>query len=704
MKTPSRVLAESPRRRLLCIVMASACVYGSAAPVQAQPQDDAPASLETMTVEAAAVPDSAAGPDSSIVARRTLTGSKTDTDVLDLSNSVSTVTEEEMRTRNVQGLEQAIGYTAGVAVDQYGGDDRFDYFMIRGFDGTSAGTYRDGLSRRTVNFTGGKLEPYGLQRIDVLKGSTSTLFGLNAPGGMVNAITKRPLDYDFGEVYTTLGDDHTETGADFGGPIDESGEWTYRITTKWQDAELSADETRDDRFYFAPALTWKPDDATSLTLLADYNKRRGNASHAIPLGANIDPETFLGEPDFNDMDRFERNIGYLFEHDFNNGLTFRQNARYTHLDMDYRHVYLGAADPADSRDAYVVAGERDQYAIDNQLQFDHEFDGIKSRTLAGFDYNNDEVNERSRFGSAGGIDINNPSYCGAACVTLGAPADFRQKQIARGTYLQEELTFDDRWIVTMGGRFDEIKTDTADESFSDHAFTKRAGLTWKALENLSLYTNYSESFEPPSSRSLIVGSAEPQEGKQYEVGMKYRPATNALVTLAAFDLTQENVVKQVSQNLYRQIGEVNVRGLELEGKLALSDRLNMTAGYSYWDAEIKEDGASGNAGNRPMLVPRHIASVWADYTIPGDSARGDLTLGLGTRFVGETYTDDANSDKSASYTLVDAMASYALTTDLDLAVNVTNLFDRDYLTYADTYNNGFYGDGRSILTTLRYHW
>ena len=189
------------------------------------------------------------------------------------------------------------------------------------------------------------------------------------------------------------------------------------------------------------------------------------------------------------------------------------------------------------------------------------------------------------------------------------------------------------------------------------------------------------------------------------MGMKYRPAnTNALVTLAAFDLTQENVVKQVSQNLYRQIGEVNVRGLELEGKLAINDRLNMTAAWSYWDAEIKEDGAGGNAGNRPMLVPRHIASVWADYTIPGDSARGDLTLGLGTRFVGDSYTDDANSGKSASYTLVDAMANYALTEDVDLAVNVTNLFDRDYLTYADTYNNGFYGDGRSILTTLRYHW
>lgn len=324
----------------------------------------------------------------------------------------------------------------------------------------------------------------------------------------------------------------------------------------------------------------------------------------------------------------------------------------------------------------------------------------------GFDYNNDEVDERSRFGTAGGIDPDNPRYCGDACVTLGAPSDFHQKQLSRGTYLQEELTFDDRWIVTLGGRYDEVMTDTETDSFGDYAFTKRAGLTWKALDNLSFYTNYSESFEPPSSRSFIVGSAEPQEGKQYEVGVKYRPENiDALFTLAAFDLTQENVTKQVTPTLYRQVGEINVRGLELEGKMALTDRLNMTAAYSYWDPEIKEDGLSGNEGNRPILVPRNIASVWADYTIPGNSTRGDLTMGLGTRFVGDTYIDDANSERAASYTLVDAMARYELTRDLDLAVNVTNLFDRDYLTYVNSFSNsGFYGDGRSVLTTLRYHW
>ncbi|WP_082021225.1 TonB-dependent siderophore receptor [Chromohalobacter japonicus] len=668
-------------------------------------QSDEATELETVTVEAAAVADSVVGPDSSIVAERTMTGSKTNTDLLDLSNSVSVVTEQELRARHVQNLEQALSYTAGVTVDQYGSDDRYDYFMIRGFNATSLGTYRDGLTNRTVNFTGSKLEPYGLQRVDVLKGSTSTLFGLNAPGGLVNAITKRPLDYEFGEVYTTLGDGHTETGADFGGPIDPAGKWTYRITTKWQGAELSADHTQDDRFYFAPAVTYEPDDATSLTLLADFNKRDTNAAHSTPRGYDLDPDTFFGEPDYNDMDRVERNVGYLFEHDFDNGLTFRQNARYTHLDLDYNHVYLSDPDPANGRVAFVVDGERNRYAIDNQLQYDAAFDSVDSRMLAGFDYTHDDVHESSLSGTAGGIDVYDPQYCGESCVTLSEQPDFRQKQEAQGFYLQEELIFAERWILTLGGRYDNVNTQTVDDDVNDYALTKRAGLTYKALEDLALYANYSESFQPPTSRPTS-GSADPQEGEQYEVGVKYRPAdTKALFTVALFDLTQTNVNKQVAQNIYRQIGKVNVSGIELESKLALSDRLDLTAAYSFWDSEIEKDGLTGYDGNRPSLVPEHIASVWADYTIPGNASRGDLMLGLGTRYVGATYVDDANSEKSGSYTLVDAMASYALTPNLDLAVNASNLFDREYVSYVDTFSNSdYYGDGRSVLTTLRYHW
>ncbi|MCM2972409.1 TonB-dependent siderophore receptor [Larsenimonas suaedae] len=659
---------------------------------------------ETVTVESSALQQSPIGTDGSIIADRTTTGSKTDTALLDLSSTVSVVTEEEIAQRKAQDLEQVLGYTAGVSVGQYGSDNRYDYFMIRGFDNTALGTYRDGLAHRTVNFTGSRLEPYGLQRIDVLKGSTSSLFGLNAPGGLVNAITKRPTEYAFGEVYTTLGDGHQETGADVGGPI--NAEWRYRLTAKWQEADRGARHTEDDRLYLAPALTWAPSAQTSLTFLADFNQRDSNASNAIPYGSNIDPQTFLGEPGYDAMNTIERNLGFDLRHAFGNGLSLEQTARYTHTDLTLESVYLGAADPAVSREAYGILGESDQYNIDSRLIYDAELGNISSKTLAGIEYTHTDTTEAQRYGSAGGIDITQPRYCGRACIDLAAPVRFHQKREGQGYYLQEELTFDERWILTLGGRYDEVETEslssgTASET-TDYAFTKRAGLTYKATESLSLYANYSESFQPPASRTLLVGRAEPQEGTQYEVGMKYRPETlNALVTVAAFDLTQTNVATQVTPTRYRQIGEVSVQGLELEGKLALAERLNLIAAYSYWDARIDRDGFSGNEGNRPGLVPRHMASFWADYTLPGD----ELTLGLGTRFVGSSYSDDANTVKAASYTLVEAMARYRFTPRVDLTVNAHNLFDREYITDVNPFSNSaFYGEGRSVLGTLRYHW
>lgn len=668
----------------------------------------APLDLDTLIIEGVNELD----PNASIVANDASTGNKMETPLLDLPSSISVVTEAEMERRGVQSLVQALAYTSGVSVDAYGPDDRYDFYHIRGFYQTSSGTYRDGLPMRVSNFTGSQLEPYGMQRLEVLKGSTSSLFGMNTPGGLVNAITKRPKDYTFGEVYTTQGDDHTEFGTDFGGPLDANSEWSYRLTAKWQDSDNGTDYANDDRLYVAPALTWSPNEATSLTLLADYNERDGNTSGGIPYGSGIDPDTFLGEPDFDNMDTTEKNIGYVFEHAFSDALTFRQKARYTEIELTYETVYVASADLSADRAAYAVDGESERFAIDNQLQYDASFGRVDSRTLVGADYSQDDTHEASYYGSAAGIDIENPSYCGMACITLPDTAsDWNQELATTGIYLQEELTFDERWILTLGGRYDDVHTvnenTSATHDVTDYAFTKNLGLTYKVRQNMSLYANYAESFQPLSAnRDNIVGSAEPSEGTQYEVGFKYRPDnSNALFTLALFDLTQTNVPKNVTPTTQRQIGEVNVRGLEFEGKLAMSDRLNLIATYSYWDAEIVDDGMGTNEGNRPSLVPEQLASLWADYTIPGNATFGDLTLGLGARYVGSSYSDDANTAKVGSHTVFDAMARYRLTQDISVAVNAENLTDEEYISYINTFSNtAYYGDGRSVRATLKYQW
>ncbi len=656
--------------------------------------------------------EGAIGPDGTIVATRTATASRTDSAIVDLPASVSVVTEAELERRDVEDTTDALAYTSSVTTDEYGSDDRYDYVRIRGFYQAGLGTYRDGLPAGTTNFTGGKLEPFGLQRVEVLKGSTSTLFGLNTPGGLVNAITKRPQDHAFGESTMAIGAEHLEFGLDVGRPLDVAGKWNYRLTALSQDGDNGAEYTEDDRLYVAPALSWQPSENTEITLLADYNKRDGNPGHAIPLGSEIDPDTFLGEPAFNAMDREEMSIGWDASHRFSEGLTFAQTARYTKLDLTYESIY-GAATSSDTpRSAYAVYGELERFAVNSQLQYDTTLGSVRSRTLVGVDYLREDVSETFNIGTAAGIDPENPVYCGRSCVAITYVADQDLNTESTGVFLQEELTFADRWIVTLGGRYDTVTTETgapgATTSFEDDAFTSRVGLTYKATPAISIYANYSESFQPtgPYDRGLLIKDVEPQEGTQYELGTKYRPlAGNALFTASVFDLSQTNLVTQVAPAVYEQVGETRVRGAELEGKWTMGQGLSLTAAYAYWDAEIVENGTAGNEGNRPMLVPEHSASFWADYTVLGAGAGGDLTLGGGVRYTGSSFSDNANTIELGSQVVVDAAVSYQLTSDVALALNVSNLFDEREIASVDTFtDNAYYNDGREIRARLTYTW
>lgn len=659
--------------------------------------------------------DRVVGPDATFVARNSAAGTKTDTPVVEVPASVSVVTQKELEQRHVESLQQAVAYTSSVLTDEFGNDDRYDYIRIRGFDQTALGTYRDGLAARIPAwFTASRLEPYGLQRVEVLKGSTSTLFGLNGPGGLVNAVTKRPQGEKHGEVYTSFGDGTKEVGADFGGPIDTAGIWSYRLTTLAKNGDLGWDQSNDDRLYVAPALTVSPQEGTSLTILTDYYKRDGTGARGFPSGADIDIGTFLGEPDFNRFNTKQADLGYQFEHEVNDSLTFRSNARYTHLDLDYAEVYGASLDPTADRTSFSVDGRSNRFALDNQLQYDASWNGIDSKTLVGFDYTDDNTREEILFGTAGRIDIANPVYCGLSCINLGPYVNWQVSQKAFGAYAQEQLTFDDRWIVTLGGRWDRVHTtaDYLDSGTQDDdtasAFTKRAGLTYKFTPGLAAYANYSESFQPlvsPSANGYAVeGTLKPQKGEQYEVGLKYSPDSfDGLFTAAYFDLTQTNVPTYISPTLQRQIGKVGVRGLELEGKASIADNLNLTLAYSYWNAEILEDGIGGNIGNRPQRVPRHLASAWIDYTIPGDGPRGDLTIGGGVRYIGQSFGDDANTVSVGGYALVDAAITYKVTKDVTLAVNATNLFDRKYIA-SSYYGTEYYGDRRKVIGTLKYSW
>ena len=646
----------------------------------------------------------------SIVATRSTAGSKMEADILDIPASISVITSREIQRRGADTVEQVLQYSAGVVTDMYGSDDRFDIFKVRGLD---AYTYRDGLTLGRA-FGSVREEAYAFERVEVIRGANSTAFGISDPGGMVNYVTKRPRDERFGEVYATGGSfNRAEVGFDFGDRLNSDGSLTWRLTGKLRDADGEYDHSRDDQKFLMGGLTWRPDDATSLTLVVDHLDSDGvPTSGGHPMGLDFDRETFFGEPDFFYRSVERSTASLMFEHDFGGGLSFSSNARYSDADTGQGYAYISAT-PTDGstlaeRSFIRNSGWARTFIADARLQYDTQFQGIASRTLVGIEYRDARSESESFYGASStgvgeGIDWTNPIYTGVPDV-IPQTGHSRSDQETKSVYVQQELTFE-RLIASAGIRHDWIDTTqtnlmagTADSGDVSET-TGRFALTYKITPEISAFASYAESVVPAA---LTV---EPERGKQYELGVKYQPAgSNTLLTAAIYDLTKHNITRTNPQTqLPETIGEVRVRGLDIEAKAELADNISLTAAYAYMDSEVVESGTTGINGNRLSLVPKHVASVWVDYTLAGNGTRGDMTFGLGARFNGQLYAEDANNFSIGGNTIFDAAYSYQVNDNTELSLNVSNLFDREYVAYTG-WGADFYNPGREVSATLRRTW
>lgn len=705
---------RAPRHRCLTALLlggtALAALPMTAAAQESALQPDGTYRLSPILVDTDNVPDDDAN---SIVAKELWVGGKVATSVLDTPASVSVITAKEIETRNADKVEDVLEYTSGIITDFYGSDDRNDYYLVRGFQ---ASTYRDGLTLGSMR--GVREEPYAYERLEVLKGANSTLFGASDPGGSVNFVTKTPRFYRFGEVYAQGGSHgHGELGFDMGDVLDEEGTLAYRFVGKLQKAGLEYDTSRDDEAFFLGSLSWAVTPDTELTFSVDYLKRDATPnSGGYPLDRLYDRDLFFGEPEFNDHDVERLTASAALEHDFGNGLRLNANLRYSDLTDDFAYVYL--TDSA-SRTGTVI--DRDYFGTDSTaqelignviLQYDASFGAIDSSTLAGLEYRDATSTSASIYGDAGTIDIANPVYTGAP--TVGAP--YREEErdyTTTSLFVQQNLSFSDRFIATVGLRHDWMdlasrgqNSGTPFDDADDFSETSvRGALTYKVTDEISTYVSYVESVAPPA-----IGVA-PERGEQYEVGVKYQPAgINALFTAAAYDLTKNDITVPVvlpDGSIDRQlIGETRVRGFELEGKAELTPNLSLTAAYTYTDSEVLRSAPVRGAnveGNAFATAPNHTASVWLTYLLPAAGNRGDMTFGLGARYIGPYYYNlQNNNGQSEAQTLVDAAFTYGVTDSTDFSVNVSNLFDKQYVVGRGTAD--YYNPGRTISATLRHTW
>lgn len=689
------------------------------------------ASLAPLTVTANVHQENAWGPVGSYVAKRSATATKTDTPLIETPQSITVVSAEQLEALKPQSITEALGYSAGVFRSE-DIDSTRDQMTVRGFqlDAEYGSYFRDGL-KYTVNGFNGQQEPYGLERIELLRGAASVLYGLSAPGGLINTVSKRPTTETLRELNLSVGSfDRKQISGDFGGALTEDGVWSYRLTGLYRDSNTFIDSIKDDRTYIAPALKWQPDAATSLTLLAEYQKDLTAYNNGLPqsgtllpnINGKISRDRFLGEPGLDKFDNTRWSLGYLFEHAFSDELKFRHNLRYLNAKNDYVSTSIGLdLDATERLVTYRSVQKRHDVSsalvADTSLQYRWDQGPISHTTLVGVDISHARHQSERFQASADPIDIYSPAY--GAPIGPYSYLDYSWKAESNrlGVYMQDQMKIANRWVLTLNGRQDWVKDKQC--TFADssncpvnneksNAFTGRAGLVYLAPNGLAPFVSFSQSWEPTNGFDREGNRLVPTEGEQYEAGVRFQPpGSDTILSAAAYQLTRKNVLVDDPLNLamgdYFQIqqGEVRSKGVELEAKTRLGRHLNIIAAYAYTNAHtIKSSPSTPELeGKRTGGIPQHQASLWGDYMLAALSLP-EVKIGAGVRYVGSApgyWTDTV----TPSYTLLDAMLSYG-SGPWRMAFNVTNLTDKTYVALCPY--RCFYGEPRKLTATLTYRW
>ena len=693
---------------------------------------------ETITVTAApaAVQENAWGPAATIAAKHSATVTKTDTPIEKTPQSISVVTRDEMDMRQPQTVKEAVGYTPGVFATR-GSSSTYDVVSIRGFTAPSTvntNQYLDGLKLPGNNYSEMSMDPYFLERVEVMRGPVSVLYGNSNPGGIISMVSKRPTTEPLREIQFKAGDHNLwQTGFDFSDAIDDDGVWSYRLTGLGRSENTQQDMAKSTRYAIAPSFSWRPDDKTDFTFLSNfqsdphagyygwlpregtvvpYKDAQGN-SHKLPKDFNE------GEAD-NTMSRRQQMVGYSFAHQFNDTFTVRQNLRYSDVHTLYRAVYgNGYKAPGEINRAYVRSDEHlNAFTVDNQLQSKFATGPVEHTLLTGVDYLRMRNDIDADYGSADPISMSNPQY-GNANVNITFPYAVVNRQEQTGLYVQDQAEWD-RWVLTLGGRYDFAKTSTftratsATQQVRDQQFTWRGGLNYVYDNGIAPYFSYSESFEPTSGATKTGKPFDPSRGKQYEAGVKYLPKDMPItITAAAYHLTKNNNLTPDPANsaFSVQSGEIRSQGFEFEAKAAVNQNIDLTASYTYTDAKYTED--TNYKGKRPAEVPRHMASLWADYTFH-ETALSGVTVGAGTRYISPTSSFYSTGEKNnqtfevAGYTLVDAALKYDLARvglpGSSVGVNVSNLFNRKYVSSCYRDYACYWGAERQVVGTATFRF
>lgn len=705
--------------------------------------------------------ESAVGPDFSYVGEVSRTATKTELELGKTPRSISVVTREQLDDRASISIADALKYTPSIQANYYGEDNKQDWFVIRGFEQASNGLYQDGTRLYSSGFYSWQIDPYGLERVEILRGPASSLYGQTPPGGLINVVSKRPqFDGGSGQVSVEYGtDDRKQISLDVNHEINQ--ELAFRLVGLARKSGTRIDNVEAERLFIAPSLAWNISDKSKLTLLTSYQNDESDpylqflpVEGVLTNNANgkISDDTAVGNPDWEHFKREQISLGYEFEHQLASNTQFVQSARYSQMELDLRQMYTlfyaedtplvgPVLDPTGERTdivrgASVEKGESDSFNIDNRVVHKLRLGDAEHTLMFGLDYQQLDINSQSYAGNPVVTDGNNfvnipgigfipdpnfnvfqPSYSNnvvlldLASQQILTEADLEttvtdNKQL--GIYFQDQMLLASDWAIQFGARYDDTSnrvtntTTGASTKVDADEWTVSSGVAYLSDNGLTPYISYAQSFNPIIRVDSNGNQAKPEYSELFEVGIKYTPKHfDGYFNIAAFEVTKENVAQTTSGVDFVQLGEVTNTGVEFEAVANITNAFTLLGNAAFIDSEVTGDRNASVVGKTTPQVADLLASIWGNYKFFGGNLDG-LSVGAGVRYTGSAYADNQETLEIPSFTLVDATISYRID-DYKLQVAAKNLFDKKYIATCNT-SNCWYGDRQNFIASLSYDW
>lgn len=645
------------------------------------------------------------------------------------AKSAVSIKADEIAEQGIRKMDEIGRYQAGFTNQAYGSDNNTNWFTIRG---TSASQSFDGLPAAEYGFFTPHVDTFGVEAVEVTKGSDALTYGAANAGGLINYVSKRPHKEQVGQgVAEAHVGNKGQRGiaADYTGALNADQSLRYRLVGSYKHADGDWNGTRNESYYFAPSLAFDFSERTHLTLLGSIQKDVGvPSSNFMPQSGTlvptdlgyIDRNSNLGDPTQDHEKNLAKSIGYEFSHDFGNGLRFNQNYRYQHVQNRHlgAYAYPSAYDdswvpqPLSAANDYSVSrgvvfndGTAKSHSFDNRLTWRFQSDNIDNTLLGGIDYRHQKIDALyTLFGSGAPVNVYNPSASYGQPFTVNAPnTGIKARQL--GFYLQNSTKLYDTIGITAGIRHDRARSEEVvnnNQAVKANHTSYSGSLMYFAPHGINPYIAYSESFSLPTGLSGNQTLYSPKTTEQYEAGIKYLPSwVDGSFSLAVFKARDKGAL--ISNNIGATVSSdspIKRKGVEIQADAQITDNLKGVFAYTYLSSITDADGNTV----RNHLIPKHSASLRGVYQFNKGALNG-LDIGAGIRYTGNSHTQAGSlysGRQVPSSTVFDAFAKYRFARDWEAQINLDNLTNRRYLSGCDY--NCYYGAERSITGKLSYRF